>query len=60
LHLSNLPNVENIEYISILLEEHVEGLEVEGVDHLSNEQLNKKRGIIKNETNQKEDELKID
>ena len=39
--MNELKNAENKEYISILLEEYTNGLEVNGCDHLSEESLKK-------------------
>lgn len=50
--MENLINAKNKEYIAILLEEHLENLVVDGVDHLSEDSLKSTEQKFMSEENQ--------
>lgn len=58
--IKNLDGAFNKEFISILLEDHIQGLEVEGVDHLSEETLRRveERILAESKANQAMKEMK--
>jgi hypothetical protein len=58
LRLNNLPNAENKEYISLLLEENINGLVVEGVEHLSDEALQRLESLHKKEDDELKEKIK--
>ncbi len=58
MRLNNLPNAENKEYISLLLEENINGLVVEGVEHLSDEALQRLESLHKKEDDELKEKIK--
>jgi len=48
--MERMEGAENKEYLAVLLEEHIQGLEISGVDHLSEETLkNYEKRVLKKE-----------